>query len=251
MTLLRTAAVLLGALICVTSAQAAGSDGETRFTGDLGGGVYLRSEMVRGTGPSTLVLPYVYGDYDRFYARIDTLGVRTVAFGHGHLELALRISLEGFDADTAETRGLSDRSHPLPIGIGTFQRTPIGGIFLYAFHDPRSGGALLEATWGGRFDLGRIAFYPLLGLEYRSRDYVQHLYGVSAAESAASGLPAYSPGASTVPMAGLAATLPITGPWALQFQWRHRWLGDAIGDSPIVRSRSQDSGHFALTYEFK
>jgi outer membrane protein len=74
---------------------------------------------------------------------------------------------------------------------------------------------------------------------------------VSAAESAASGQAAYSPGASTVPMVGLAATLPISGPWAVQLQWRHRWLDDAIRRSPIVATGSLDSGHVALTYEFK
>jgi hypothetical protein len=70
-------------------------------------------------------------------------------------------------------------------------------------------------------------------------------------ESAASGYAAYSPGASTVPMLGLAATVPIAGPWAVQLQWRRRWLDDSIRDSPIVDSGSLDSGHVALTYEFK
>ena len=250
MTRPRVAAALLSGA-ALTAPVAAQSVAQARFTGDLGAAVYLRSETVRGTGASTLVLPYVYGDYGRLFARVDTIGLKTLAFGHGHLELVLRVSLEGFDADTAALRGLSDRSHPLPIGIGTFQRTPIGGVFLYAFHDPRSGGALLEATWGSRFDLGPVALYPLLGLEYRSRDYVRHLYGVTAAESAASGYAPYAPGASTVPMAGFAAEVPISGPWALQLQWRHRWLGSAIGDSPIVRARSQDSGHLAVTYTFR
>jgi len=45
--------------------------------------------------------------------------------------------------------------------------------------------------------------------------------------------------------------VPIAGPWALQFQWRHRWLDSAISSSPIVNTRSVDSGHVAVTYEFK
>lgn len=222
-----------------------------RFTGELGVGVYSRSEVVRSTGSSTLVLPYVYADWGRFFARIDTFGVKTARVGWGHLEVVGRINLEGFDADTAALRGVGDRSLPLPIGLGTMQRTPIGAFFLYALRDIGSGGTLLEATWGARLDLGPVAIYPLLGLEYRSGSYTQQIYGIDAAQSAASGYPTYTPGASTIPMAGLAATVPIAGPWALQLQWRHRWLDSAIADSPIVGTRSYDSGHIAITYAFK
>lgn len=242
--------VLLTAALCppVASAQAAFED---RFTGDVGLGVYARTGIVRGAGSATLALPYVYGDWGRFFGRTDTFGVKTLPVGLGHLELVARVSTEGFDADTSELRGLRDRSNPLPIGVGTFQRTPLGGVFLYALHDFTSGGHYLEGTWGTRFDAGPVALYPLLGVEYRSGAFVRHLYGIDAAESAASGYAAYAPGGSTVPMAGLAASVRISGPWMLQAQWRHRWLDDAIGDSPIVSARSQDSGHVAVTYEFR
>lgn len=231
-----------------TAAPAAPAD---RLVGELGLGLYARTEVVRDTGTSTMLLPYVYADWGRFFARVDTLGAKIVPLGLGHLELVARISTEGWDADRPSLRGLSDRDNPLPVGIGTMQRTAYGALFLYAMHDLRSGGNYLEATWGSRFDLGRVALYPLLGLEHRTAGYVRHLYGVSAAESAASGHAAYSPGASTVPMVGLAATVPISGPWAVQLQWRHRWLDDAIRRSPIVTTGSLDSGHVALTYEFR
>jgi outer membrane protein len=238
----------LAALPCVAAAQAAFGD---RLVGEVGLGVYARSEVVRDTGASTLVLPYVYADWGRVFARVDTLGVKTLPLGLGHLELVARISTEGWDADTPALRGLSDRKNPVPIGVGTVQRTAYGAFFLYAMHDLTSGGNFLEATWGTRFDVGRVALYPLLGLEHRTGAYVRHLYGVDATESAASGYATWSPGASTVPMAGLAATLPISGPWAVQLQWRHRWLDSAIRNSPIVGTGSLDSGHVALTYEFK
>jgi outer membrane protein len=238
----------LTALPCVAAAQAAFGD---RLVGEVGLGVYGRSEVVRDTGASTLVLPYVYADWGRVFARVDTLGVKTLPLGLGHLELVARISTEGWDADKASLRGLSDRKNPVPIGLGTVQRTAYGAFFLYAMHDLTSGGNFLEATWGTRFDVGRVALYPLLGLEHRTGAYVRHLYGIDATESAASGYATWAPGASTVPMAGVAATVPISGPWAVQLQWRHRWLDSAIRNSPIVGTGSLDSGHIALTYEFK
>jgi outer membrane protein len=222
-----------------------------RFTGEVGVGVYGRTEIVRDAGGSTLVLPYVYGDYGRFFARIDTVGVKTLPVGWGHLEVVARVNTEGFKADAASLRGVGNRDNPIPLGIGTMQRTPVGAFFLYAMHDITSGGALLEGTWATKLQAGPVALYPLLGIEYRSGAYVRHLYGIDAAQSAASGYAPYSPGGSTVPMAGIAATVPISGPWALQLQWRHRWLDNAITRSPIVNAGSQDSGHVALTYEFK
>jgi MipA family protein len=222
-----------------------------RFVGDLGLAAFAQAEIVRDTGTSVLVLPYVYADWGRFFARVDTLGVKTLPIGTGHLELVARISVEGFDADRASLRGVGDRSNPLPVGIGTLQTTPYGAFFLYAMHDFNSGGAYLEGTWGAEFAIGRVTVYPLLGLEYRGAAYVRHLYGIDAAQSAASGLPQYSPGASLVPIAGVAATVPIAGPWTAQLQWRHRWLDDAIRSSPIVGARGLHSGHVALTYTFK
>jgi outer membrane protein len=221
------------------------------YVGDLGGAAYLKTGVVRGQGSSTLVLPYVYGDYGRFFGRIDTFGVKTRAVGWGHLELVGRINTEGFRTDTAALKGLSDRRNPVPLGVGTFQRTPIGGVFLYAMHDVTSGGMLAEATWGSKLETTWATFYPLISLEYRSSAYVNYLYGVTAGESAASGYAAYNPGASFVPLVGLAASIPITGDWALQLQFRHRWFDSAITNSPIVSARTQQTGNIAITYEFK
>ena len=244
---------LLGAALVSQGAfaQVAPAPFVDRFAGEVGLGVYGKTEIVRGTGGSTLVLPYVYGDYGRFFARVDTFGVKTLPLGAGHLELLARVNTEGFDADSSALRGVGDRRNPVPIGVGTMQRTPIGAFFAYATHDLTSGGALLEATWGGRFEAGPVRLYPLLGLEYRSSAYVQHLYGIDASQAAASGYAAYAPGGSTTAMAGLAATMPISGPWTLQFQWRHRWFDKAITASPIVNERGLDSGHLAVTYEFR
>ena len=222
-----------------------------RYVGDLGAAAFLKTGVVRGQDTSTLALPYVYGDYGRFFGRIDTFGVKTLAMGWGHLELVGRVNTEGFRTDTAALRGLSDRGNPIPIGVGTLQRTPIGGFFFYAMHDVTSGGMLAEATWGTKLEAGWATFYPLASLEYRSSAYVNHLYGVTASESAASGYAAYNPGASFVPLVGLAASIPITGAWALQLQFRHRWFDSAITNSPIVSARTQQTGNIAITYEFK
>ena len=247
---------LLCANLMMASAVHAQDAFADRFVGDLGGAAYATASPIKSRDTTVTALPYVYGDWGRTFARVDTLGVKALPLGMGHLEGVVRISQEGWNADTAALRGVKNRSNPLPVGIGTFQRTAVGGVFLYALHDVNSGGNLLEATYGARFEMAGVKFYPQVGLEYRSRAYVQHLYGVTAQEAAANqtaggSLTAYQASASTVPMLGLAATVPLTGPWALQLQWRHKWLDSSLKHSPLVGVNTQNSGFAALTYTFK
>ena len=221
---------------------------ERGFHGELGGMVTTTSAIVAGASDRTAALPYVYGDWGRFYGRVDTFGMRLLPMGQGHLELAARVSTEGFEARQTAYPALGDRASPTPVGLGTFQRTPLGGVFAYLMHDPRSGGQLAELTWATRFTLGTVSVYPQLGAQYRSAHYVNHLYGVSPAQTLASGLSVYRASASVVPQATLHLSLPLGGPWSLQLQARRRWLDDAIHASPMVDTHAQTSGLLALTY---
>lgn len=244
----RTASLILCALPLWAASQSAFPD---RFVGDLGAMVTSSSAVVRGADVTASALPYAYGDWGRFYARVDTLGIKMLPLASGHLELAARVSTEGFKSRKTAYPAAEDRSSPLPIGAGTFQRTAVGGIFAYAMHDPQSGGQFAELNWAGQLDLGAVKLYPQLGVQYRSADYVRHLYGVTAAQSVATGLQAYQPGSSLMPMATLHASMPLSGPWSLQLQARYRWLDDAVRQSPLINQTGQVSGLAAVTYTLK
>jgi outer membrane protein len=227
-----------------------------RYVGDLGGAVYSTSAIVKSKEASTTALPYVYGDWGRYFARVDTVGAKLLPVGMGHLEGVLRMSQEGYQTNTTTLKGIGQRNNPVPIGLGTFQRTSLGGVFVYAMHDLTSGGNALDLTYGARLDLGSIKIYPQAGLEYRSQAYVQHLYGVSSIEAAASQaaggrLATYTAGAATTPMVGLAMVVPLSGPWSLQLQWRHKWLDNTVKNSPLVGALTQNTGFAGVSYEFK
>lgn len=221
---------------------------EPGFKGDVGGLFTQSAALVRGASASSSALPYVYGDWGRWYGRVDTFGVRTLPLGQGHLELAARVSTEGFEGHKTAYPALGERRSPWPVGVGTFQRTGWGGVFAYLMHDPRSGGQFAELNWAGLTRLGPLSLYPQLGMQYRSSAYVGHLYGVSASESALTGLKVWQPGASWAPQLTLHATWPLSGPWSLQGQWRERWFDGAVADSPLVQRSRQRSGLLALTY---
>lgn len=238
------------ALASVAPFAVAQSGATERFTGELGVGVFAAQSTVRGYDTTTMVMPYVYGQYGRLFGRVDTFGVQLVPLGNGHLEAVARFSTEGFKADRAPLTGLRNRANPTPLGLGTAQRLPGGMLFLYALHDPASGGALVEATFGTRLQVGPLKLYPQLGVEHRTRAYVDHLYGVSAAEAAATGRRAYAAPASTVPMSGLAASLPLGGAWSAEAQWRYLWLDSAIKASPLAARTGQHRAYLVLTHRF-
>lgn len=235
---------------CLAFAQAAPL--QPGLTGDLGLGAFYTQSIIRSKSNETNVLPYAYADYGRLFARVDTFGVKTVPIGYGYLELAGRVSTDGWKADTAALAGLHDRKTPVPLGIGTFQETPYGGLFLNAFVDAnKSHGGLFEATYAARFKLGPVSFYPQVGLEYTTAKYNDYLYGVSTAESAASGYAAYSAGASTAPMVALGADVSLSEKWTLSAQLRHKWLDSSVRNSPLVTRKSQDTAFVAVSYSFK
>ena len=149
--------------------QAAAEEFSQGLVGDIGVGAYYTGSIVRGVSDFTTVLPYGDFEYGRMFARVDTLGIKTLKMGNGYLELVGRISQDGFDTNTPGLLGLRKRETSIPLGVGTLQVTPMGGFMLNAFHDVRqSQGQLFEAIYAAELDLPQVSFYPLLGAEYQS-----------------------------------------------------------------------------------
>jgi outer membrane protein len=233
------------AFICASSVCA-----QTEYTlkGDVGAAVYRTPAITHTTENGNTVLPYAYADYGPFYARINTLGYKAMPLGAGHLELAARVTLEGYKSSQA---GISERTSPLPIGLGTFQKTAYGAFFAYGFYDPNSGGSLADLMYAAKFQVAGVNFYPQLGVERRSPKYVQHLYGVSAAEASASGLSAYSAQSSTSPNVGFTAEYALNQNYSVSYQLRKKWFDTSITNSPLVIAHSQTTSFLAFTRSFK
>jgi outer membrane protein len=223
-----------------------------RLVGDLGGALYSTQSIIRGKSNQTRLLPYAYLDYGRFFARVDTFGLKTIPLGNGYLELTTRMSQDGWRADTPALVGLNERKTPVPIGLGTFQQTAYGAFFFNGLVDiNKSHGSSLEATYATKFQLGKFSFYPQFGLEYRNAKYNDYFYGVTAAQSVASGYSFYKAGASLSPVVGLGFDVPVGDPWVLSVQFRRQWLDANVSSSPLVRGGAQNTGFAALSYRFK
>lgn len=237
---------LLAALLAVAGPLSRAQT--TQLHGDVGIGWFRTPAITRAAQRQGAVLPYVYADDGPWYARIDTFGFKAMPMGRGHLELAARVSFEGYrPADPA----FGQRSTPVPLGLGTFQETEDGAFIVYALADPVSGGSLLDAAYAAELGTGRLHVYPQVGAERRSARYVRHLYGISAAEALRSGMPGTGQGTSSLsPNAALSAEVELGSRMKLTGMVRRRWLDRAITSSPLVTARTQTSLLLALTRSF-
>jgi MipA family protein len=231
-------------------ATAAEDEFPDRIQGDLGIGVFHSDRNLLDKKSFNAVHPYAYFDYGRFFARLDTFGIKTAKLGNGYLELAARVT---FDTMHSE-RGLNRRSGAVPLGIGTYQETSVGAFFLNAFYDVnQSRGSLLEAIYAAEFTVAAAKFYPQIGVERRSANYNNYFYGVSAEESANSRhhYSSYQAGAAVNPILGLSAEYALNKDWIVNLTMRRKWLSAAISDSPIVRRHTENLAFAVLAYRFK
>ena len=222
---------LLAALAWVAGAQA----GEPwRWSGDLGVGIERTQASAPGASTRTWALPYAYGDCGPLFVREDTFGAKLLPLAWGSLEAVARVSTEGTDADGP---GQAHRTNPRPLGLGTFQETPWGGLFADVFVDTVSGGTLLEASYAAQLAMGPVTLYPQAGVTRRSARYDQHLFDVRAA--------------ATTPVLQLSAELPIAQDWVLLAHSQVEPFARAVRESPRVDRRSRAGVLAALAWRFQ
>jgi outer membrane protein len=220
---MRSVGLLVVALSATTVAYAQ-ADAALHWSGDLGLGVERTQASAPGASARTWLLPYAYGEFGRLF----------VPVGWGALEVVGRVSTEGTDADGP---GQAHRSNPRPVGLGTFQETPWGGVFVDAFIDTNSGGTLLEASYAAELSLGPLTLYPQAGVTHRSARYVNHLYDVSRA--------------STTPVLQLSGELPVAGAWVVLAHAQWEPFDHALRESPRVARSSRASYLLALAWHFE
>jgi MipA family protein len=245
MAIARSFVLLLAGLLTTATVQA--GDG---YTGDLGLGVFAREGIYRGESSQTDVLPYVYGQWGRFFGRVDTFGFQVLPLGHGHLEISTRITQDAMDSDSLKRAGVRNRKNSRLLGLSTFQFTPIGAMSISLMQDVGdSEGQIVDASWIGELKpTSWLSIYPELGLEVLSGKYTDYYYGVNAGEG---GFASYQAHTAKNFYAAIHTSSPLATHWNLSLTLRQKWLDKEISDSPIVDKSSRWNAYVAVSYEFK
>jgi len=238
---------------CLAQDQPYDDDLPDHLVGDIGLATYTSNLHLGTYGTQTFVAPYVFASYQRAFARIDMFGIKTAKIGYGYLEITGKAILDNFVVKSPFTTTTIVKRYPIPIGIGTFQETPIGGFLINAYHDfSQSKGALYDFSYFGEIEMIRkITVYPQLGIERQSSQFANYYFGLNNQQANSVGYQSYTAPATTNLMFGFLLEVPIIDAWYINIYGKRKWMGSGISNSPVMNRSFQDNLFMALAYRFK
>lgn len=200
------------------------------------------------------VLPGVFYDNNRVYARGAQAGVYLLNDGTNQLSAYAQLSGSEFDPDDARgaLKGLDKRKASAAAGLSYLRRTPVGGFRAQVATDvlDNSGGNTARLTYLAKITQGNLTVYPSIGFEYHDADYNEYYYGVSEEESARTGIDAYKSNSSLNPYINISANYDFNERWAGFANQSLSYLPNEQQDSPMVNSRTDSTTTLGLLYKF-
>ena len=223
------------------------------IVGDIGGAIYSNRLNIGNSGMQSVLLPYGFFDYQRFAMRIDQLAFKTIPMGFGYLELVGKIDADSYKIKSNINGKTISRGYQVPIGVGTFQETPLGVISINAYRDVGpSKGYLYDASYYGEVALSKsLILYPQFGIERQSKSYTSYYFGINSEQAQQTGYTVFQTSASNNPYAGLLLEVSVADNWYVNLYGKRKWLGAETNRSPVLTRSFQDTVFTSLVYRFK
>jgi len=219
----------------------------------LGGGAMVVPKYEGSNEMTVRLVPFVsasYGDW----LKIDPRGASVSVYEFGGLQLSGKL---GYDLGRKEDRsahlkGLGDID-PGAV-VGTELAYKFGALKIYGELNRTIGGsdsfqARFGAEVGYRYE--RFLFTAGASAVWSDADYMQTYFGVTAAQSARSGLPVFDIGAGIKRVdVSASVTYAMTEHWLVRAQAGYGLLAGDVVDSPIVQRAAQPFGMLSIGYKF-
>lgn len=200
------------------------------------------------------VLPGVFYDNNKFYARGASAGAYVINDGTNQLSVYAQLQGSEFDPDDAEgvLQGLDKRKASAAAGLTYLRRTPVGGFRAQIATDilGHSDGNTARLTYLARVTKNKLTVYPSIGFEYHDDKYNEYYYGVSDKESAKTGVEAYTSNSSLNPYINISANYDFNERFAGFANQSLSYLPNEQYDSPMVDSRTEATTTLGLLYKF-
>ncbi len=214
----------------------------------------LYANTAYDTDAQVRVLPSVYYDNNKLFARGASAGAYLINNENNQLTASVQLAGNSFDPDDADgaLAGLDERELSASAGLNYQRRTAIGGFRAQIATDilDRSGGNTARLSYIGRIARDKLTLYPSIGFEYNDEDYNDYYYGVSAEESARTGVPTYKSDSSVNPYVNISANYDFSDRWAGFANQSLSVLPNEQYDSPLVNSRTESTTTLGLSYKF-
>lgn len=244
----------VAALLASTAAQAQVAPG-AKPRSSVGLAVGVQNSPYADYDTDVLPVPVINYEGKSFHFRGGSLGWKL--FNNERTEVSLLASpymmrFKHKDTDDVRLRQLSNRSLSAMAGVAV-RHTATWGIVQANVQKEISGhggGIAADAKYAFPIPTARVTLIPGIGAGYASSDLNDYYFGVSAAESARSGLAAYRAGSGVAPYIDLTAVMPLGAHWTATGSLRRTRLSDAVKDSPMTDGSYMDSAVIALSYGF-
>lgn len=198
--------------------------------------------------------------------RLGKIAVGSVGTGAGLAWSSVETDRFELGLSTGFTRDRDEDDGPLLRGMGDIDSTPeIGAFGIVKLGDLRlrlggataignkgHGGTYMDASLGYRFQWSpRLAVNADGVLTWANDDYMRSVFGVNAAQSLRSGLPAYEAGAGVKNVGvRIGLSYALDRHWGLQAGYTVSRLSGDAADSPIVAKRTQQRAFAGFSYRF-
>lgn len=250
--------ILISSLLVVIQANAATMNEATSSSNSdlqLGASVIVGDKGFRNYDSQTQIYPAVFYEKNKFYIHGNQLGVNLIKDNKQELALNALYSGESYDADdaTGAYQGLDDRDNSIMLGASYQHRVPYGALRGQVATDVsgNSDGTIARVSFGTRIPVQDWTLLPNIGLQWQDDKYNDYYYGVTAQESARTGIAQYTAKSSIQPFASLTASYQLTPLINLFATPSVTYYADEINDSPKIDSRTSWATTLGITYKLK
>ncbi len=204
------------------------------------------------------IFPSVFYDNSTIYARGNTLGYNFIKDKENELSIFAQYGGVSYDPDNASNpyAGLEERDYAIFAGASYMRVSPFGALrgqlaTAVTGDSTKDGNPLFaRLTYLAKFKQDKLTLYPSVGLQWQDDNYNDYYYGVTAKETAKTGISNYSPADSIHPYANVMGMYDLTDDWGLFLNQKIAYNPDEIYNSPKVDSRTNYSTTVGVTYSF-
>lgn len=204
--------------------------------------------------PETKIVPTVFYESQRMYVRGNQLGVNLIKSQDKELSAYVQTAGDPYNPENAENehQKLKKTNGSIMAGGSYLYVTRFGGLQAQMATEVagNSGGSLAKLSYLAKFKQGGLTIVPSAGVTWYDKKYNKYYYGISQAESDATGLNAYQPNADFSTFISVMATYDMDDSLSLFFNQNTSLHGNEQLNSPKVKDRTISATTVGLLYTF-
>lgn len=204
--------------------------------------------------PETKIVPTVFYESQRMYVRGNQLGVNLIKSQDKELSAYVQTAGDPYNPKNSESdhQKLKKTNGSIMAGGSYLYVTRFGGLQAQMATEVagNSNGSLAKLSYLAKFKQGGLTVVPSAGVTWYDKKYNKYYYGISQAESDATGLNAYQPNADFSPFVSVMATYAMDDGLSLFFNQNTSLHGNEQLNSPKVKDRTISATTVGLLYTF-